>query len=341
MIKKILVRRPGGHKALELVEAPEPTVGPGQVRVKVKAIGVNYADCIVRMGYYEAAKGQYPITPGFEFSGIIDAVGPGVHNWIAGERVLGITRFGGYATSIVVAARQVWACPEGWDFNDCAGFPAVFLTAYYGLFKAAKVESGETVLIHSAAGGAGGALLQLSRVAGCRAIGVVGAGHKTKLCRELGAETVIDKSSQDLWPEARRQAPKGYDAVFDANGVSTLRQGFDSLAPGGRLVVYGFADIFPKGAASWTHMALNYLRVPKFSPLEMTASNRAVMGFNVVFMFHKMDFASEAMHKMLGWIKEEKIRKTPLTLFALKDAALAHQAIESGKTTGKLILTTT
>lgn len=339
-MKKILIRRPGDFDCLKLIEGPEPPAGPGQVRVSVKAIGVNYADCMVRRGYYEAAKGLYPMTPGFEYAGTLDAVGAGVEPWRPGERVFGITRFGGYASSISVDARQIWPCPEGWDFPECAGFPAVFLTAYYGLFKVAKVEPGETLLIHSAAGGAGSALLQLARRAGCRAVAVVGSGHKTALCRELGATIVIDRSAQDLWTEARKAAPGGYDAIFDANGVSTLRPGFKSLAPGGRLVVYGFAEIFSKGAYSnKAVLAWNYLQVPKFSPLEMTAANKSIAGFNVVFMFHKLDFAAKAMTEMLAWIKEGKIKKVPVTLFPLERAAEAHRAMESGRTTGKLILT--
>ena len=340
-MRRIVVRKPGGHDALELVEGPDPQVAAGQVRVAVRAAGVNYADAIVRMGYYEAAKGQYPITPGFEFSGLVDAVGAGVSGFKEGDRVFGFTRFGGYASSIAVAANQLYPCPEGWDFPECAGFPAVFLTAHIALFQKARVEAGETVLVHSAAGGVGTALLQLARVAGCRPIAVVGAAHKVALCRELGADAVIDRSSEDLWPAIDRLAPKGFDAVFDSNGISTLRQGFDRLVNGGRLVVYGFADIVPRGKdkPNIVSLAYNYLRVPKFSPLDMTATNRSLIGFNVVFMFDRLDKAVKGMTDMLGWIRDGRIKKAPVTLFPLERAADAHRAIESGTTTGKLILT--
>lgn len=339
-MKRILIRRPGGHEALELVEEADPEPGPGEVRVRVSAAGVNFADSIVRMGHYQAAKGRYPITPGFEFSGTVDRIGPGAASFREGDRVFGITRFGGYAGSIAVSEAQLWTCPEGWDFTDCAGFPAVFLTAYYGLFKAAKVEPGETLLVHSAAGGVGGALLQLSRIAGCKTAGVVGSAHKTALCLRLGADKVIDRSSEDLWEEARSFAPQGFDAIFDANGVTTVRPGYDHLAPGGRLVVYGFAEILPRGRApGLLTLAWNYLRVPRFSPFEMTAANRAVMGFNVVFLFGKLDLARRAMSEMLAWIREGKIQKAPLTLFPFERASEAQRAIESGTTAGKLVLT--
>ncbi len=339
-MRRIVIRRPGGHEALELVEEPDPEISSGQVLVRVKAAGVNFADTIVRLGYYEAAKGKYPITPGFEFSGVVERPGPGTRRFREGDRVFGIARFGAYASCLAIPEEQLWPCPEGWDFSDCAAFPAVFLTAYYGLFKAARVEAGETLLVFSAAGGAGGALLQLARIASCRAIAVVGARHKAQLCLELGASAVIARSDQDLWHEARRLAPEGYDAIFDACGLSTLRPGFGQLAPGGRLVVYGFAEILPKGREKpgLLRLAWNYLRVPRFSPMEMTMRNRGVMGFNVVFLFHRLDLAQRAMREMLGWIQEGKIRKPPLTLFSFEQAAEAHKAIESGNTVGKLVL---
>ncbi|MBI3553747.1 MAG: zinc-binding dehydrogenase [Elusimicrobia bacterium] len=338
-MKRIVIRRPGGHDALELVEEPDPPAAPGRVRVKVAAAGVNYADAVVRMGYYEAAKGLYPITPGFEFAGTVDAVGSGVTAFKTGDRVVGISRFGAYASALVVDPRQLWPCPEGWDLSECAAFPAVYLTAYYGLFKTAKVEPGERVLVHSAAGGVGTALLQLCRVAGCPAVAVVGAAHKVDLCRSLGAEAVIDRSSSDLWAEADRAAPDGYGAIFDANGVATLREGFKRLAPGGRLVVYGFADILPRGKAmpGLLDLAWNYLRVPRFSALEF--KNRAVMGFNVVYLFEKLELAGEAMIRMLDWARQGRLKKVPVACFPVEKAAQAHASLESGTTQGKLVLT--
>ena len=338
-MRRVLIRRPGGHAALELVSEPDPSPGPGQVRVQVKAAGVNYADCIVRMGYYEAAKGLYPITPGFEFAGVISALGEGAAGFTVGQRVLGISRFGAYASVLCVSPERLWPCPESWTFEQAAAFPAVFLTAHHGLFKAAKVEAGETVLVHSAAGGAGGALLQLARVKGCRVVAVVGASHKSALCRELGADAVIDRSSMDLWGEARRLSPQGYDAIFDSSGL-TLKAGFAQLARGGRLVVYGFADLLPRGCdrPNLAKLAWSWLRLPRFSPLDMTASNRGVIGFNVVFLFDRLDWARRAMDDLFGWAAEGRLRHPPVTAFACEDAAKAHAALESGRTTGKLVL---
>ncbi len=329
-MRRVVVEKPGGLEALRLIEEPEPAPAHERVAVRVTACGVNFADVVARMGHYEAAKGLYPLTPGFEFCGRTPD----------GRRVIGITRFGGYASALTAAPEQLWPAPEDWTDAECAGFPAVFLTAYHGLFHVAKVSAGETLLVHSAAGGVGLALVQLGKLAGCRVVGVVGSEGKKKTALEFGADEVIVRTPR-LWPEIDRATPQGFDAVFDANGVSTPRPGFERLKPLGRLVVYGFAEILPRDAdkPSLARLAWNWLRVPKFSPLEMTTTNRAVMGFNVVFLFHRLELAGAAMTRMLGWAAEGKLKPLPTTTFPLERAADAHAALESGRTTGKLVLT--
>jgi len=341
-VKRILITEPGGHEALRWVEEADPDPGPGQVRVRVRAAGVDYADCMVRMGHYKAAEGLYPMSPGFEFSGVVDALGVGAEGFCEGDRVFGITRFGGYADTQIVEPWRLWPIPEGWSFEEAAAFPAVHFTAYYGLHRAAKVEAGETVLIHSAAGGAGSAFVRLAKIAGCRAIGVVGSQEKADACVALGADAVIVRSRGRLWEDADRIAPKGFDAIFDANGVSTPRPGYRRLKAGGRLVVYGFAEIMPRGNQnpSLFRLGFNYLRVPKFSPFEMTSSNRAVMGFNVIFLFGDRELARVGMKDLLGWVADGKLRPGSTTAFPMERAADAHRALESGTTTGKLVLTT-
>lgn len=340
-MRRLLVRRPGGHASLELVEEPDPRPGPGQVLVRAEAAGVNYADCLVRMGWYSAARGLYPLAPGFEFAGRVEALGEGVSSFEPGERVMGLTRFGGYASHHCVGADALWPCPAGWTPEECAAFPAVHLTAWYALRRAARVEPGERLLVHSAAGGVGAALLQLARILGCPAVAVVGSGEKTELCRTLGAASVIDRSSTDLWGEAARLAPEGYDAVFDSGGPDTLREGYRRLAKGGRLVVFGFAEMFRRGAerADPLRLAWQWLRLPRFSPLDLTSSNRAVVGFNVVHLFDRMDLAGGAMRELLGWAREGRLSKVPVRAFPAGKAGEAHAALESGTTQGKLVLT--
>jgi len=343
-MKRVVIRRPGGWDRLELEEAPDPTPSDGEVLVRTDAAGVNYADVIVRMGLYESAKKYvgWPITPGFEMAGTVTAVGAGVEDVAPGARVLGVSRFGAYATHVVLPRDQVFALPRAMTASEGAAFPAVFLTAWYALFELAGAKPGMRVLVHSAAGGVGGALLQLARIAGCTTVGVVGSSAKVEAARALGAGAIIDKSTEDLWRAARRHAPDGYDAVFDANGVETLGESYEHLAAPGRLVVYGFATMIPRGRGrpSWPKLAFDWLRTPRFDPLRLTNDNRSVMGFNLSYLFERRAAFLPALEQLLGWIEAGKLAPPRVTEFPLNEVARAHRALESGTTTGKLVLLT-
>jgi NADPH:quinone reductase-like Zn-dependent oxidoreductase len=305
---------------------------------------VNFADCIVRMGLYESAKKYvgWPITPGFEVSGRVVAVGEGVADVMRGAEVIAVTRFGGYATHVVVPRDQIFRVPRALHASQAAAFPAVFLTAYYALFDLANVRKGFRVLVHSAAGGVGGALVQLAKIAGCQVVGVVGRSEKVDVVRALGADHVIDKSREDLWRMARRYAPDGYDVVLDANGVATLAESFAHLASPGRLVVYGFHSMMrtAEGKPSLVKLAADYLRTPRFNPLTMTNENKSVLAFNLSYLFEPANKAIflEAMETLLSWVDEGKIAPPGVRELPLDRVADAHRALESGKTTGKLVL---
>lgn len=235
-MRRVTIPRAGSYETLLFETVADPVPRAGEVVVESEAIGVNYADCLVRMGLYESAKTYvgWPITPGFEVSGRVVALGEGVTDLPVGTRVMAVTRFGGYATHVVVPRDQVFRVPSTFDAKQAAAFPAVAITAYYALFDLANVRAGWKVLVHSAGGGVGCSLVQLARIAGCEVVGVVGTPGKVATVKELGATHVIDKSSVDLWAEARRFAPGGYDVVLDANGVETLGQTTaTSRRPGG------------------------------------------------------------------------------------------------------------
>jgi len=341
-MRQVVIPRAGGYDRLTIETRADPLPAPTGVVVAPEAIGVNYADCVVRMGLYSSAKEYvgWPITPGFEFAGTVCAVGASVTDLSPGDRVFGVTRFGGYATRVAVPRHQVFALPARFDMAQAAGFPAVFLTAYFALFELAHPHPGQTLLVHSAAGGVGGALLQLGRIAGCRTVGVVGASHKVETARALGADAVIDKSHEDLWRAAERISPRGYDVVLDANGVSTLRESYNHLARPGKLVLYGFHSMLPRqgGRPNWVKLAADFLRTPRFNPLDLTSDNASVLAFNLSYLFERREVLAEAMGKLLAWVDEGRITPPPVTRFSFDQVADAHRALESGSTVGKLVL---
>jgi NADPH:quinone reductase-like Zn-dependent oxidoreductase len=342
-LKKIVIRSAGSYEKLEFVEAPNFVPEKDEVIIAVHAIGVNFADVCVRLGVYESAKEYvgWPITPGFEVSGTVKSVGPAVTKFKVGQEVIGFTRFDGYATEVRVPESQVLPLPKNFTLAEGAGFPAVFFTAYHAIYQNVALPSKAKVLIHSAAGGVGTALVQLCKSEGFHTVGVIGSSHKRAYLEKFGPDVIIDKSKQDLWAEAKKAVPNGYDVVFDANGFSTLKESYKHLRPTGKLVVYGSHDLLSKkgGHINYLKAGLGLLRTPRFNPLEMISSNRGVVGFNVSFLFDEKDRISGCIEGTRKKIEEGKIRPIPITKIPFEKVADAHKLIESGQSVGKIVLT--
>ena len=213
-------------------------------------------------------------------------------------------------------------------------------------------------------------LCQLAKIAGCIVVGVVGASHKISVARSCGCDAVIDKSAApggrdggEWWKDvarackrlagetelslaARSGAPQGlFNSIFDANGVATVQKSYDNLAPSGRLVVYGAHTMLPRhggalGIFDWVRIALKWLKSPTFDPMAMTTANKSVMGFNLSFMFNRVDVLQEAMGKLIGWVESGNLKVVQCTEFPLSRASDAHRALESAQTVGKLVLST-
>ncbi len=342
-IQRLIVAKPGGFERLELTRAASKPLAADEVRVAVRAAGVNYADAMVRRGLYRTARKYvgFPIAPGFEVAGVVTEVAPGVTRAKVGDRVIAVTLFGGYTSELNVHQDFVYGLPDAWTFEQGAAFPAVYMTAWFALRELAHPRKGAKILVHSAAGGVGTALVRMGKIMGLEVVGVVGSSHKVAAARASGCDHVIDKSTQDLWKEAKKHAPNGYDVVLDANGIETIGQSFKHLAPVGRLVVYGFTTMIPKtksGRTNYLKLAFDFLRTPRFSPLELTERNRSVLAFNLSDLFTRKDILSDAMDELFGWVHAGLIPPGDPKAYSFDDAADAHRAIESGTTTGKLVL---
>ncbi len=349
--RRIVIPRAGGPGVLRVEECAAPAPGPGEIAIDVRASGVNFADVFCRLGLYAAAPPP-PFAPGFEVAGEVAAVGAGVTRWRRGDRVIGVTRFGGYATRLVVREEFAWPQPAAWTFAQAAGFPVAFLTAWYALVECGRVAAGETVVVQTAAGGVGIAACQLARALGARVVGTVGSAEKAAVARAAGASEVVVSRRYDVWGEIARLtagtgedkgagdgAATGVDLVLDAVGGRQLAQAYAALNPAGRLVCYGFAEMMPTGGLrNWPLLAWRWLRMPRFSPFRMVAENRSVAGFNLVHLWHRRGTFERAMGEMGELAREGRIRPLPVTEIPFEQAAEAHRLLQSRASTGKIVL---
>lgn len=295
---------------------------------------------------------------GFDVAGTIERVPTGNNSTFSvGDRVFGCTLFGAYSNRVVIPTIQLRKIPDCIDsFSKAASFPAVSLTALYALHLAGYFPGGvdegrhkfknKSILIHSAAGGVGSFLVQMSKVLGLGPIvGVVGRSSKVDEAYRLGCDVVIDKSSEDLWSVATKTCPGGFSTIMDANGVSTLKESYNSLAPSGRLIVFGFHSNLPLGQAmlnplEWIRMARKQSNMPTFDAMDLTVSNKSVLGFNLSFFAEEREVLSDMFDQICEWISNEKLECPNVVEMKMDKIALAHEFISSGKSIGKIVVTT-
>lgn len=343
-MQKVIVRRPGSYNRLEVTAEPEPPVPEGHALVRTASIGVNFADVVVRLGLYPSAKKYvgWPITPGFEFSGVIERLGTGDNpdDLKVGDRVVGVVRFGAYAGQIAAPYQYLFRVPGGVGLVEAGVIPVASLTAYYALQTLGAAASGKKVLIHSAAGGVGSAMVQMAKIFGCEVTGVVGSPEKVEFVRALGADFVFVKKSKRFVSRLKEVAPEGFDLILDANGAHSMRQSYHMLRPTGRLILYGAHTMLTRGSGrpNWFKLAWDFLRTPRFNPLDMINENKSVMAFNLSYLFDERELLRTAFTQILGWYGEGRLRLPRVEEFPLGDVGAAHKALQSGATMGKLTL---
>ena len=280
----------------------------------------------------------------------MERVGSNVTQFQVGDRVFGCSFFGAYSSRILIPEAQLRPIPAQLSTTQAASLPAVTLTALYALFLAghfpmpSKLRN-QGILIHSAAGGVGSMLVQLSKLLGLSpVVGVVGRTSKVEAAKSLGCDVVIDKSQQDLWEVALKAAPNGYSCVMDSNGVDTIEKSYAHLAMTGRLIVYGFHTNLPMGKDmlspwEWIRMASKQQRMPKFDAMEMGSENKAVLAFNLSFFSEERDMLADFFGIVLDWIRDGKLNCPQVAQFeGLDSISGAHDLIQSGKSVGKLII---
>lgn len=240
--KAVICRTLGPPTVLRTETIPEAPVGDGQLRIAVKAAGVNFPDILMVAGGHQH-KPPLPFIPGLEVAGEIAEIGPAVTGFAVGDRVMASVRTGGYADQVVAPATAVWPLPQPFDFIKGAAFLVAYNTAYVSLARRGEIQAGDTLLVHGAGGGVGLAAVELGAVLGARVIAIVGSKHKVDAVREAGAADVV-LTDNGGWRERVKELTngRGVDVVYDPVGGDRLEASVRLAAPGGRVLVVGFAD---------------------------------------------------------------------------------------------------
>lgn len=337
-MRAIWITRHGGPEVLEVREAPDPEPGHGEVRVRVRAAGLNFAEVMARQGLYPGAP-KPPCVVGYEAAGVIDAVGPGVTDRAVGDRVAALTRFGAHADTVCAPARNTFGLPDAMGFEEAAAIPVTYLTAYHMLFRVGHLAPGETVLIHMAAGGVGIAAIQLCRtVPGVRILGTASAGKHGTL-REIGCDEPIDYHTVDYEAEVRRlTGGEGVDLVLDPLGGNDWRKGYRLLKPVGRLIAFGFSNAITGQRRNLLKLMWQGLRVPLFTPIGLMKSNRTLAGVDMGQMWHMIDMLTGEMNAVLEHWQRGEIRAKVDAVIPFDRVAEAHGRIEGRQNVGKIVL---
>ena len=320
-MRAIRVHETGGPEQLRLEEQAPPEPGPGQVRVKVAAIGLNYIETYQRTGLYKL---PLPFTPGGEFAGTVDALGPDVSGFAVGDRVATASGSGGYAEYALAPANKLVAVPEGVELKQAAALMLQGLTAHYLAHSTYPLRAGETCIVTAAAGGVGLLLVQIAKRLGARVFGLVSSEAKAVLARGAGADEVIFYTEENFAQRARALTDgRGVDVVYDSVGKSTWEQSLDSLRPRGYAVFFGNAS----GP------------VPAVEPLAL--STRGSLFMTRPTLWHYIATDEELAWRagdLLGWLAAGELQVRVDRELPLAEAAEAHRAIESRQTSGKVLI---
>lgn len=336
----IRIESHGAPETLVEREIPLPTPGSGEVHVRVDAAGVNFADLLMRQGFYGTAPPR-PYSPGFEVAGTIAAAGPDVHDWPPGARVVALMRHGGYARDILIPIRNLFRYPDSLTPVQAAAIPVNFLTAWFCLFEAARARAGETVLILGSAGGVGTAAVQLAVTHGLRVVGTAGGPEKRAFVTdELGATACLD--SRGDWEREVRDlvGERGIDVALDPVGGRATASCRRLLAPLGRLVFYGLSEAAPGTRANWLKAAWAWLRTPRFHPLSLVEPNVGVLGVHLLHLGKKEQLLGPALEGIFQSVVAGEVRPIVDRVCSLdRDGAVAaHRYLHERRNIGKVVL---
>jgi NADPH:quinone reductase-like Zn-dependent oxidoreductase len=342
-VKAVVLTGHGGPEVLQVQERPDPPIGPGEVRVDVKAAGINFADTMARVGLYPEAP-KTPCVVGYEVAGDIESVGDGVESVKVGDKVMAGTRFGGQASMVTVPENQAIPLPDGFTYEQGAAFPVNYSTSYVALVIMGSLREGDRVLIHGAGGGVGISATQIARSRKAEIFGTASAS-KHDAIRAQGVEHAIDYRSQDFEQEIRRiTGGEGVDVVMDATGPTNFRKDYRLLREGGRLIMYGLSEASAGTGRDMRKLFSSLARmpfatVPWWKSLQLMSENKGIFGLNML-AWQDREGLDRVLEPLSRELEAGTISIDPVVAeaFSFERAADAHRFIAERKNIGKVVL---
>ncbi|MBS2022182.1 MAG: zinc-binding dehydrogenase [Deltaproteobacteria bacterium] len=336
-MRQIWIPKTGGPDVLSLREAADPVPAAGQVRIRVKASGVNFADTVARQGFYKDAP-PIPFVPGYEVSGVVDQLGEGVKTLAVGDRVLTMIRFGGYADVVVQDENIITKMPDSMSFSEGAAIPVQWMTAWHMLVELGHLKKGQRVLVQAAAGGVGTAAVQICKAFGAEAIGTASASKHARL-KELGCAHVIDYRTEDFEAGVKRITNgKGVDIAIDAVGGNSFKKSYRCLKKTGKLMMFGVSAMTPGDKPNLFHAAKAIIGMPFFHAIRLMMDNKGVFGINLGQLWDEPEMMQAELREIVKGFAEGKFKAIIDLEVPFSEAPKAHARLAARENFGKVLL---
>jgi NADPH:quinone reductase-like Zn-dependent oxidoreductase len=336
LAKSYTMSKAGSMSNLKIKEEEIGTPGQGEVQIEVKSIGLNFADIFAMHGLYSATpKGSF--VPGLEFSGLVKEVGDNVDKLKVGDRVMGVTKFGGYTTCLNHDHRYLTLMPEDWSFEEGAAYLVQGLTAYYALVALGNIQKESTVLIHSGAGGVGIMANRIAKEFNAFTIGTIGSDRKINVLKEEGFNEIIVRNGNFASNLKKSLSGKELNLVVETIGGKIFKEGYKQMAPQGRMVVVGVSQFASPGKIpNYFKLIWHFINRPKIDPQEMIQENKGVLGFNLIWLYDRVHLMNEMLEEMS---KMDLGKPFVGKVYAWDEMYEAIKFFQSGESTGKVVVT--
>ena len=331
-MRAVVITKHGSPEVLQVQELPDPPLGPGQVRIEVAASGINFADLMARVGLYPDAP-KPPTVVGYEVAGTVVELGEGATGVTHGQRVMAGTRFGGYSDQVVVDASDAIPLPEGLTFEQGAAVPVNYSTAWAGLIGYGRLQPGERVLLHAAAGGVGIAATQIAKRAGAEIWGTASPG-KHEAIRGFGVDHPIDYTTSG-W---ERDLPR-FDVIMDAIGGKSFKTSYRLLRAGGRLVAFGASSVMSGERRNLITAGRAALSMPRFGLIKQMSQSKAVIGLNMLTLWDDRGTLEPWITPLREMLDDGTLHPVVSDVVPFDEAPEAHRIISERRNVGKVVLT--